>query len=165
MTRIHLFICTVTLLFGCQVKQSDYVDTDLVKREIKSREFKKLTDAQIMNGAYEQGKKLSNKILTEHTFTSHYCDSGELFTQYADSICQTVRLVCAEQNTQDKTEAAIWQAYQHNYREDMDLSDNIQELNEAEYLYSHPIVLENDSAKSFTLLNIVINKKEMIKTL
>jgi hypothetical protein len=136
--------------------------------ELKNRKIKRVTDSQLLGAANSFGKtaveKLQNELLNNY-------EAGKPFDCKATSYIKakidlqyvlTYRIVCeATQTTFDK-EKQLWQAYQYNAQQELELTDNLQKIDNEAIIYTSPITLNGQLVGMWT---VVLNKKEIVKNL
>jgi hypothetical protein len=162
-----LLFSLIFFLNACTIKQSDNVNVDVVKEEISDAKIKRLTDAQIVQEAYEKGKVISDTlmpILKKQTQLCGFQDFSAL-NNTQKALILKISLDCQMPNNISDKEKQVWESYLYGIQENIPLKDNIQKLEEDEILYTYPFLQSNvsDSTQKLAVLKILLSKKEVIR--
>jgi len=154
-------LVTITLLLGnlaCSVKQAD-MDVEKVKEEINSRKIKRLTDAQIVQAAYDSGKAIVANIDLKAVECNKQLNINHALVEACSIVCDSTLL----SNTK---ELQIWEAYTYNHKNGLPMNDNIQKSTDSNLLYTYPIN-NSDTTNQFTdtqpkVVFLKISKKKLV---
>lgn len=158
--NITYYLLVLSLAFSCGFKTSDKIDANSVNREIKERKIKQIHE----NDIAEKGFSIGNAIVNSKDFST-LC--GEINkTTYPDSLQSFISKIWVECDTpSNEIEKSVWEAYQYNVKNKIEMSNNIQRIvspsNKKSFLYSSPVVV-NDSLK---VLQIELNNKALVLSL
>jgi len=138
------------------------VNTEEVKKEIASREIKKITEAEIVNKVHEIGsmiasttKKTLGKNLQQALMNGGienaigYCKLNAM--PLVDSLSETFdakirRVTMLPRNPDDlpnDIEKRILEAYTYQWKDSAVLKTNVQTIDEGNYLFTQPIFIDN----------------------
>ena len=155
-----ILLAGLVLSMGCEPPASQR--SPELQDEIASREIKKIPEGTIMAKAGELGEQLAAK--TQATLAENLKqalkDSGvkgaiefcnvqayplvDSIEKNMDiSIRRTSLRIRNAQNTPNDLEARILEAYQYNFENDQELTDNLQKIDDEYLLYTKPIVISN----------------------
>ncbi|MBX2842372.1 MAG: hypothetical protein KTR26_11420 [Flammeovirgaceae bacterium] len=171
--KLHLLIVVFAIqiiINSCKIETDKNIDVEKVKQEMADRKFKRLTDAQIVQGAYEKALELRESAMNEIKPDSLLCGKKE-FDQLSNEekvFIEKIEVSCKENPFTDSKGKQVWEAYIYNIQNGLPLKDNIQKLENGRLVYSYPFSFKNseeDSVNQLGLLNIWINKKELIRSL
>ncbi|RED94103.1 hypothetical protein [Marinoscillum furvescens] len=161
--RNNLSIIVVIILLSSMAACSPGkpVDREAVKEEMASREFKRLTKAELMAGA----ETVSRKVV--HSARNQFDTDGPLgVVQLADSLEASIsRLLVTDQhfeNSLHKEALPVWEAYSY-APEAADI--HIQELTSGYFLVTEPIKNCTDSTALCGIWQILLPKKIVIEQL
>ena len=155
---------SISALFLCACGQMDTQrKSEAFKQERKAREIKKITDGQIQTAAYEEGKSLHTRLegilLSQIDSNNFDCETYKEI-QFKNEVLVSFKLYCDKNQEMNDKEVQIWDAYQKNRQQQLSVGDNLQKLNDAEFLYSAPFYLNNQYKG---IWSIVMNKREIIR--
>lgn len=158
--NIAYYLLVLGFAFSCGLKTSDKIDSDSVNKEIKERKIKRIHENDIV----EKGFSIGNSIALSKKFGSE-CGLIDK-TIYADSLQSFITKIWVECSTpSNEIEKSVWEAYQYNRKNNLELSSNIQKITTSadrkSYLYSSPFVI-NDSLK---ILQVELNNKALVLSL
>lgn len=137
-------------------------DTAAIKKEIKNREIKKVTEAEIVNKVHELGKSIA--LATKKTLGKNlqnamqnggvenavtYCNLAAL--PLVDSLSRSfdaeIRRVTLKprnpNNDANEIEMKIMEAYDFQHKDSIALEANVQTLPNNKYLFTKPILVES----------------------
>ena len=162
MKSILIYLSVISILFAsaaCSVKQAD-MDVEKVKEEINSRKIRRVTDAEIVQAAYDSGKTIIEKVDLDQTS----CNES---INLENELVLSCSLVCDDAVLEDEKEKQIWSAYQYNFENGLEMADNIQKSGDAVLLYTLPITVANtsDASPSPKVLFLRISRKALILTM
>ncbi|GAB4331116.1 MAG: hypothetical protein OHK0038_05810 [Flammeovirgaceae bacterium] len=163
-----LLLFNLILIFAaCNIKQSDNVNVDIVKQEISNAKIKRLTDAQIVQEAYEKGKMIADTLMPILKKQQQLCgfqDFSSLNNQQKSLILK-ISLECQMPSNVSDKEKQVWESYLYGIQENIPLKDNIQKLEEDQILYTYPFLQESaqDPTQKLAVLKILLSKKEVIR--
>ncbi len=165
MQRI-LFIALV-LLVGCNLKTSDKINSEAVNREIEAREIKRVKEAEVVESAYQHGKRMAAYLNDSLSFTSGDCGTSlaELLPSYDTALLISAELLCNIPDNATAKERMVWEAYQHNFTQNAAMDDNIQKLGGDSLVYSYPLLFTADStsATQWAVIQLLLSKREVIR--
>ncbi|WP_020529203.1 hypothetical protein [Flexithrix dorotheae] len=165
---VFIFLISET---SCKIETDKNIDVEKVKQEMADRKFKRLTDAQIVQGAYDKAVELRKSALKDLKLDTLLCGKTDFSALSAKEkiFIEKIEVSCEENPFRDSKGKQVWEAYHYNIQNGLPLKDNIQKLEDGELVYSFPFSFEkseNDSIiHQLGLLNIWINKKELIRNL
>lgn len=160
---IILLLSSLFFFAACQVKQSDYVDVEVVKEEIRNAKIKRLTDAQIAQEAYARGKWIADSVFAKIPTNADLCSKQPDFSVLSaeqTSFIRHISFACQVPEQVSEKEKQVWDSYFFSLNEKLTLADNLQKLDGDEILYTYPTVLEN---AQLVVLRIILSKKEIIR--
>lgn len=157
------FLCLLILLFtgSCGEKNNNRNNPAFLE-ELANRELKKVSDADIMTAAYEQGRivaKISQDVLlaalqekTQNEGISNalaFCNNNAY--PLADSIGSETRVEIKrvsfktrnQLNKPDSLESMLLDSYSYNVENNLDLDDNVQKIDDDYLLYTKPITIDS----------------------
>lgn len=160
--RQVLLITLASIVCFISCKTDKRVDQDQIKEELKEREIKKVSEAEIFTAAQKWGDTItakSQKVLASNLkqaiqkggppYAIQFCNTRAI--PLLDSVDKTfnvdVRRVSLNvRNPQDKPdslERALLEAYHYNQENDEPHRSNVQEVDESTILYTKPIAINN----------------------
>lgn len=163
MININYFIsvCLLISLFGCGL-ENQRVQSESVKEEMKNREIKRISEAQILEKANELGnlialksqeilsKNLINKIESNNINDAIvFCNenSSSLIDSLRNKYGVTIKRVSLKnrnpENQPNELESQIIDAYLYNIENNIELSDNVQILENKVY-FTRPITIQGE---------------------
>jgi hypothetical protein len=157
---IIALICTI--VFFCQCTTDKKVNSEAVQDEMSSREAIKVSEAEIMNQAQQLGSQIAGA--TKQTLGKNlqaaiqdggienaigFCNLNAM--PLVDSLNRKygarIRRVSSKvRNPVDRpvgVEQEILEAYEYQWQDSVALDENIQVINENEYLFTKPIMVDN----------------------
>lgn len=164
MYKTNFFVAVFLLiLFGFGACTSDKkIDKAAVKKEIESREIKKITDAEIVSKIHEMGNVIALKA--KQTLGKNLKKAiEEGGVEYAISFCnlaamplvdslsinyeakiRRVSLKARNQNDLPSSiEKELLEAYEYQWKDSIPLQTNVQTMDEEHYLFTKPIFVDN----------------------
>lgn len=151
------------------------VNTEAFKKEQKQRAVKHVTKEEINQYAHQRGKAIADML----TPAFRQLLNNDTSFQYAlkmnkstrNAIADSFKIVKAirfypyitDTSTSFQEEKALWDAYQHNMKNQTDQKDNIQPLNDTLFLYTRPFILKKDTTRKLKgMWSIIMRKKALI---
>jgi len=138
------------------------VDTESVKKEINSREIKKVTQAEIINKVQELGNSVA--LSTKQTLGKNlqsalqsggvenaisFCNLNamplvdSLSKKYGAVIKRVSLKVRNPKDVPTELEREILEAYEYQMKNSAEMKSNVQAMGEDQYLFTKPILVEN----------------------
>jgi hypothetical protein len=154
-------LSTLSLSFY-QCTSDKKVNTEAVKNEIKSREIKKVTEAEIVSTVLELGKSVA--LGTKQTLGMNlqqamqeggvenaidFCNLNamplvdSLSTNYDASIKRVSLKVRNLEDYPTELERQLLEAYEFQWKDSIPLQANVQPIGEDQYLFTLPILVES----------------------
>lgn len=133
------------------------------RKEMKSKNLKRLTLGQIQTAAYEEAKSIAVRlegILLSQIDTNNFSCEDAKNIQFQNESLISFKLYCQKSSEMPEKEQQIWDAYQSNIKQNLPIGDNLQKLGEKEFLYSAPLFIKNQYKGVWS---IVLSKKEIIR--
>lgn len=189
-----LFLLALSIL-GCDGTSTNQLDQEAIHKEMEQREIKRILPAEIVEGAYEQGKDIATQA-QELAIKLYQSEAGEaegfntFVTEHSlikiDSLAKArnaeIHWVPADadeiQIQLSELEQQLWDAYWYNVENALAVNDNVQKINEDAYLYTKPMMLtpelreklpgSGDTPPNTAFLgmwSIKLSKKELIQAL
>lgn len=153
-------IFLIILLAACDSGSQRRFNKEALQEEMRNREPKKVSEAQIITAAYQQGQFIAEEAQKELLSTLHkvveedgtaravhYCSTeaypliDSLSQKYNAEIGRTSMKLRNPANAPDETEKQLLEAYEYNAENNQPLDDNVQRLNQEYLLYTKPIVI------------------------
>jgi hypothetical protein len=137
--------------------------SDTLKKEMKAKKLKRLTEGQIQTAAFEEGKSIVLRlegILLSIADTNNFDCEEFKNIQFQNEVLVSFRLFCQQSPEMNEKERQIWEAYQNNLNQKLPIGDNLQKLGETAFLYSCPLYIKNQYQG---LWSIILNKKEIVR--
>lgn len=151
-----------SIISFCQCSTDKKVNSEAVKEEINSREAIKISEAEIMNKAQQLGNQIA--VATKQTLGKNlqdaiqdggienaigFCNLNAM--PLVDSLnrkfgARIRRVSSRVRNPEDRpvgVEQEILEAYEYQWQDSVALEENIQVVNENEYLFTKPILVDN----------------------
>lgn len=138
------------------------VDSEAVRKEIKSREIKKVTEAEIISKVHEignsialstkktLGKNLQNALQNggvENAINFCSLNAMPLVDSLSKSFGAEIKRVSLKvrnpNNLPDKLERELLEAYAYQWKDSISLNTNVQVLEGNKYLFTKPIFVDN----------------------
>lgn len=138
------------------------VDKEAVKKEIKSREIKRVTEAEIVNKVHEIGNliALSTKKTLGKNLQKALQDGGvenavefcklnatplvDSLSDQFDAVIRRVSLKARNPNDEpNDLEKQLLEAYAYQWNDSIPLNPNVQAIEEDRYLFTKPIFVDN----------------------
>ncbi|MEK6477810.1 hypothetical protein WJR50_09760 [Catalinimonas sp. 4WD22] len=189
-------LCVLALgILGCDGTSTKQLDPEAINKEMEQREIKRILPAEIVEGAYEQGKDIASQA-QELAIKLYQSEAGatEGFNSFItertlvqiDSLAKArnaeIHWVPADadeiQIQLSELEQQLWDAYWYNVENDLAVNDNVQKINEDTYLYTKPMMLTPELRKKLPgrgdtpqntdflgMWSIQLSKKEIIQAL
>lgn len=155
-----IFLGFSTGIISCTTDKR--LNTEAVREEIKSREVKKVTEAEIVNKVYEIGneialntKKTLGKNLQESLQQGgvqnaiSFCNLNamplvdSLSKKYGAVIRRTTLKARNPNDLPSDIEQKIMEAYEYQFKDSIPLKENVQPLENDQYLFTKAIFVEN----------------------
>jgi len=113
--RKFIFL-TLLIATSCGLKTSDEIDSEAVNKEIKSRKIKRLKEGEIMESAFNQGKRIIEKLDTQLGNQASDCEKevSSLLAEKDKSLVLNARITCTLATDAGEKETMVWEAYQYN---------------------------------------------------
>lgn len=149
------FLMIVFLTLACNEQGTNQRNNKAFQEELRSRELKRATEAEISNAAYQQGAHIADiaQSLIKESLSPN--DSVKaLLTHYKaailvinDSLVQKeeteIQRITSQTNDPNSMENVILDAYLYNIEHELRVEDNIQEIEQASFLYTRPIIIDD----------------------
>ncbi|GAA4827541.1 hypothetical protein [Algivirga pacifica] len=153
--KIGSFLLLPLLIFSCDIKPPENIDTKALSKEIKSRKLRKIADADISQKAYEVGKELSKTVREQQENLS--CVDNILLDQEWDTYVDKIEVIC-EQPKDQPVISSLYEAYNYNLKEGIEMTENLQEVSDTTFLYTIPMVKDGQ----LLMVNFVLLKKALV---
>lgn len=156
-------LISFTILAACDTGSQNALNREALQEEMRNRQPKKLSEAQIVNEAFEQGRFLSQTAQQSLLATLQaaiaregiegaiqYCNlqanplMDSLSEVHNATISRTSLQLRNPANAPSELEQQLLEAYQYNAEEGLPLEDNVQGIDQQYLLYTKPIVLGNE---------------------
>ncbi|SFF26162.1 hypothetical protein [Thermoflexibacter ruber] len=164
MTKINVAYCVFIMLLFIACGQIDTQrQSDTLKKEMKAKKLKRLTEGQIQTAALEEGKSIVLRlegILLSIADTNNFDCEEFKNIQFQNEVLMSFKLFCQQSPEMNEKERQIWEAYQNNLSQKLPIGDNLQKLGQTEFLYSAPLYIKNQYRG---LWSIVLSKKEIVR--
>jgi len=158
---IHSISILAILVFlgtACSVKQAD-MDVEKVKEEINSRKIRRVTDAQIVQAAYDSGKAIIERV----DISQATCNES---LNIDNDLVVSCMLVCDSTFLEATKEQQVWSAYKYNFENGLEMNDNIQKSADSLLLYTLPVTeLDTAQVQNIKLPRVLflrLSKKDLI---
>ncbi len=157
------WIYLIFMLAACDSGSQRHVNRDALQEEIRNREPKKISEAQITTEAFSQGQIITGEAQKELLQTLHKVmeESGPVkAAQFCsvqarpimDSLSQkynaTIRRTSLKPrnpgNAPDEVEKQLLEAYEYNAENNLPMNENVQRLSYDYLLYTKPIIINNE---------------------
>lgn len=157
------FLLALNLLAACDTGSQNALNREALQEEMRNRQPKRLSEAQIVNEVYEQGRFLA-QTAQESLLTTlqaaiaregiegavRYCNLQAL--PLMDSLSKTHKATIGRTSLQlrnpanapTELEQQLLEAYQYNAEEGLPMDDNVQKIDQQYMLYTKPIVLGSE---------------------
>lgn len=162
MNNFTYFISLVSLISILSCTSDKKIDKEAVKKEISSREIKKVTEAEIVNKVHEIGnlialttKKTLGKNL-QHALQNggvenavEFCKINAMplvdsLSEQFDAVIKRVSLKARNPNDKpNDLEKELLEAYAFQWKDSIPLKANVQDLENNKYLFTKPILVDN----------------------
>lgn len=151
------FLWIVFITFSCNEQGSNQRNNKAFQEELKSRELKRATEAEISNAAYEQGARiadiaqdlLNESLQSDDSVMNLLVHYKEALLAINDSVAQKesveIKRVANHHEAPNSMEGIILDAYLYNIEQSLRVEDNIQEIDKEYFLYTRPIILNDDT--------------------
>lgn len=158
-----LIFFTLLIASSCGLKTSDKIDSEVVNKEIKARKIKRLKEGEIIEAAFNHGKRISQYLDDKISGDCGAINKTEI-SQADTSLLLNMDVACNLPSRPNKKEKMVWDAYKYNLEQGIALEDNIQKLGGDEILFSHPLILEDSASENkLMVLRLVLSKREVIR--
>lgn len=156
-----IFLSIGITLSNCGEKRNTQ-NSEALRQEMANREPKKVSDAEIIESAYTQGKIIADSSqkmifntllvqLEEAGFTEalKFCNvnaypiTDSRSSKFGAVIKRVSNKPRNPSNTPDDLETLLLDSYLYNVENDLPLEDNVQKIDENYLLYTKPIVVNN----------------------
>ena len=152
----------ILLVAACSVPE-DRIDRSALAKEMRGRKLKRVTDAQIIGLAAEEGAKIVSRLEPLLIIPADgNCDAIRINGLLQSEIVSEYQFICREEPDMHPKTLEVWRAYCHNVEQNIAIGENIQKLGTEQLLYTKPLVREG---KLIGMWSIVLDKKEMIRRL
>lgn len=158
-----LFIICLAFLVSCHEKGNNQLNNKAFKEEVKNKELKRISSAEISNAAYQQGRMIvdsaeqmllsvvhgplvQNDSLVaalELYRTTSRIIKDSLAANYQVTINRVSLKAANKANEPDELEGMLLDAYLYNVENSLPLEDNLQEIDKAYFLYTRPITISS----------------------
>lgn len=146
----YFFVILFVALFNCG--KTERVDTDSVKDAMKSREIKKVSDAEIIEKGLKKGKE-DYQILIEclNTNKQKNLSYEQCLIPESSSLIDTLKIFIPGSGIKDfkKVEKELIDAYQYTFSQNQSLYPNIQDLEDGSMLYTAPFFISATDGKFY----------------
>lgn len=161
--NILFLLISFTILAACDTGSQNRLNREALQEEMRNRQPKKLSEAQIVNETYEQGRFLSQtaqQSLLKTLQTAIDREGVEGAVQFCnlqamplmDSLSKSHNATISRTSLQPRNpdnaptelEQQLLEAYQYNAEEGLPLEDNVQQIGQEYMLYTKPIVLGSE---------------------
>jgi len=164
-------MCTLLVVAtSCKVETDSNMDVEKVKQEIKDRKIRKITDAELLVEASDRGKTVVALFLEQQPLSQNACGTDNWLPKEAEEgelgeLLERVVVYCKAAPGFGQKERQIWEAYQYNTENGLELQPNIQKLADGEQLlYTHPFSYQNTAGgNSLGVLAVYFSKKDVIR--
>ncbi len=152
----------LVFLVACGERE-DRTDRNALAQEMRGRKLKRVTEAQIMGLAAEEGIRAVSQLQPLLIIpASGNCDSIRINGTLTNKVVVEYRFVCRQTPDLHPKAQEIWEAYNYNVQQNIAIAENIQKLDNKQLLYTSPI---HHQGKFIGMWSIVLDKKEMIRRL
>lgn len=153
-------ILTISLLAACDTGSQRRINQDALREEMRNREPKKLSEAQITAEAYRRGNLIAEAAqasllnqLKKHIKNGgvpaaiEYCQvqalplTDSLSNQYGATLRRSSLNLRNPANAPQDLEKQLLEAYQYNHENNLPLEDNVQRLGQEAFLFTKPILI------------------------
>lgn len=157
------FLFSFFMLASCDMRRQNAANQEALQEERQNRIPKKLSEGQLMEETYRQGRQVSQAAQESLLATLQaaiqrqglqeavqYCNLKALPLMDSLSKAHNARVrrtslqVRNPENTPTELEEQLLQAYQYNVEQGLPLEDNVQPIDQQYMLYSKPIVLGSE---------------------
>lgn len=151
------FLCIVFITFSCNEQGSNQRNNKAFQEELKSRELKRATEAEISNAAYEQGVRiadiaqdlLNESLRSDDSVMNLLIHYKKALLAINDSVAQKenveIKRIANHHEVPNSMEGIILDAYLYNIEQNLRVEDNIQEVDKEYFIYTRPIILNDDT--------------------
>lgn len=160
---LFIGLLSVFLTAACSTPQEDRTDRTALAKEMRGRKLKRVTDAQVISMAAEEGLNAVARLQPLLIIPpSGACDSIRIKGALENEVIVEYRFVCRPEPNLPAKAREIWNAYTYNVAQNIPIGDNVQKLDNQQLLYTSPVMREG---KFIGMWYIVLDKKEMIRRL
>lgn len=161
--NILILLISLTILAACDTGSQNSLNREALREEMRNREPKKLSEAQIVAETFEQGRFLSQTAQQSLLTTLQaaiaregiegaiqYCNlqayplMDSLSEVHNATISRTSLQLRNPDNAPSELEQQLLEAYHYNAEEGLPLEDNVQQVDQQYMLYTKPIVLGSE---------------------
>jgi len=160
--KLPLALFFLALVGSCGTESEKAANRKQMQEGMEANKVKRVLPAEIMDGAYKLGDEITNA--TQQSLTSHlqealsggdlsaaisYCNlnalpiTDSLAKKYNAAIRRVSLKTRNPKNQPNEMERTLLDAYVYNQEQGLSLTDNVQKLDEAVFLYNKPIVIKN----------------------
>jgi len=174
MTYTKLILCSVLLtlaLSSCRLKKAEEIDAGTVNREIKERKVRRFTDTQLTQLAFERAHQIS-ELVADSLQQAGGAACGAVATDRVPErwklVVVSIELLCnptlPDEKATSAKEKAVWAAYRNALAAGQTPDENLQKLEDNNYLYTLPLTSAPSDAtpSGVTFLRLLMSKKELI---
>lgn len=157
------WIVLIIMLAACDTGSQRNPNREALQEEIRNREPKKLSEAQITAEAYRQGQEIADKAQKQlfqnlkeaiekagvqeaiqfcHIQALPLTDSAAL--PYQASLKRTSLQFRNPKNAPTELEEQLLEAYQYNAEQSLPMEPNVQRIGQQYLLYTQPIVIKSE---------------------
>ncbi|HYG38009.1 MAG TPA: hypothetical protein VD908_05290 [Cytophagales bacterium] len=171
----YFFLILFVALFNCG--KTERVDTESVKDAMKSREIKKVSDAEIIEKGLKKGKEDFRLLLECINKNQQKSRSyAQCLIPERSSMIDTLKIFIPGSSPGDfkKVEKELIEAYQYTFSQNQSLHPNIQDLDNDLILYTAPFFTsaadgkfyeeetKDEKPQSFGIAFIFYSKRQLI---
>jgi len=165
--KIMRLAVVLNMVACADVKQSDYVNVDLVKQGIKDNKIRRFKEEQVLQAAYFRGEQIRLAIPLS-IYQQLSCESSVSSMLLPDSLTKLTKsivLYCQFPTTQPEKVQILWEAYRNStIQKQTNIPTVIQKIGQDSLLY--PVYIpQKEYPDGFAMLAIWLSRKEIIKTL
>jgi hypothetical protein len=144
-------------------QREDHTDRIALAKEMRGRKLKRVTDAQVMGLAAEEGIRAVSQLQPLLVIpASGNCDSIRINGALQSEVITEYRFVCRETPDLHPKAREVWKAYNYNVQQNIAIAENIQKLGNEQLLYTAPV---HHQGKFIGMWSIILDKKEIIRRL
>ncbi|MEH0157911.1 hypothetical protein V6R21_27825 [Limibacter armeniacum] len=162
--KVFFLLVMISGLAACRLEVKTDIDTKAVNKELQSRKIRRISDTEISQEAYKRGTQIGAFYKASLDKQESICSLGVLPT-LPDSLKQFVlrsQVICETPADSTTVEFQLYEAYRYALEQGGSIKENLQEKSETEYLYSLPFTYQEGEVSRLALLNIALNKKQIV---